>query len=236
MKQLFLSYAREDIEHARKLFNDLTESNIISVWADFNSLKPGEKWKYAIETAIKNSDFFIALLSSNSLNKKGYVQKELLTAFEILNEFPQNEIFIIPVRLEEYIPTNESIKDIHWVDMFPSWENGLKSILSVFNNIEESEIKIQRSNKEYIDVTFITVTNGNSYNLSLPIDIMVDHAIPELIETLSLPNKFENDWAVKYYLVSKTQQNRQLDGNLTFRQNGVKNGEIIGLNVNMDAG
>jgi hypothetical protein len=38
---------------------------------------------------------FLALLSQNSVTKRGYVQKELSEALDILDEFPSSEIFII---------------------------------------------------------------------------------------------------------------------------------------------
>jgi hypothetical protein len=44
--------------------------------------------------------FFIALLSSNSVDKVGDVQKELKGALEILDKYPES-VFIIPVRLDD---------------------------------------------------------------------------------------------------------------------------------------
>jgi hypothetical protein len=58
-------------------------------------------------------------------------------ALELLNEFPENEIFVVPVRLDECSPSHERLKIIHWVDLFPSYEKGLKKLESVvFHSID----------------------------------------------------------------------------------------------------
>jgi hypothetical protein len=40
-------------------------------WLDTQSLLGGQNWKIAIKDAIKNSRYFIPLLSSNSVEKVG---------------------------------------------------------------------------------------------------------------------------------------------------------------------
>jgi len=101
-------------------------------------LLPGQNWKIHITKAIKESKYFIALLSSNSLSKKGYVQKELKLALDILGEFPPEDIFVIPARLDDCLPQDEVLKYLHWADLFPAFENGLNEILRVL--VPESEI------------------------------------------------------------------------------------------------
>jgi hypothetical protein len=43
-------------------------------WFDEESLLAGQNWKNTITQAINKSKYFIALLSSNSVNKRGYIQ------------------------------------------------------------------------------------------------------------------------------------------------------------------
>ena len=68
MKKVFISYAHEDIKTALKLYNDL-QNNSISVWLDKKSLLPGQNWKIEIEKAITESEYFIALISENSVSR-----------------------------------------------------------------------------------------------------------------------------------------------------------------------
>ena len=125
---IFLSYAREDQDIAEKINKDLSSAGL-HVWFDKESLLPGQKWKVEIKRAIRECRYFIALLSSKSLSKRGYVQKEVKEALDLLDEFPESEIFLIPVRIDECNPSRETLNELHRVDLFPSYEEGLKKIL-----------------------------------------------------------------------------------------------------------
>lgn len=127
-EQIFLSYAREDVETAERIHNDLKKWGLNS-WFDREALRGGDRWKNAIKKAIRQSSHFIALLSSKSVTKRGYVQKELREALEVLDEVPESDIFIIPVRLDESEPSQDTLHELHWIDLFPSYEEGFKNIL-----------------------------------------------------------------------------------------------------------
>ncbi|MDP1624632.1 MAG: TIR domain-containing protein, partial [bacterium] len=71
----------------------------------------------AIEKAVENSDIVLVCLSNGSINKKGYVQKELRFALDIALEMPEETIFIIPLRLEECSPPR-SLRDWQYADYF----------------------------------------------------------------------------------------------------------------------
>jgi hypothetical protein len=124
LPSVFISYAREDRDSAQQLYRTLTAAGISS-WIDTECLQPGERWKTAIQQAIRNSRFFVALLSSHSVSKKGYVQKELRQALEVLELYPESEVFIIPMRLDDCDPGREELRDLNWIDLFPTWEPGL---------------------------------------------------------------------------------------------------------------
>jgi hypothetical protein len=128
--KVFISYAREDLEIAKKLRNDLEKAGI-NTWLDKEDLLPGQYWKTVIIREIKESSHFIALLSSKALSKEGFVQKELKTALEILDYLPSGRAFVIPARIDDCEPADEKLQDIHWADLFPSYEDGLNKILRV---------------------------------------------------------------------------------------------------------
>jgi formylglycine-generating enzyme required for sulfatase activity len=135
---VFISYAREDLRTAQKLYNDLKRAGA-NPWLDVESLLPGKRWRVEVKQAIRESRYFLAVLSSNSVSRRGYVHKEVAEALELLGEFPESEIFIIPARLDDCSPSHESLRDLHWVDMFPKWEDGLKKILLAIQVIPEDE-------------------------------------------------------------------------------------------------
>lgn len=140
--KVFISYAREDYETAKRLYDDLKAAGI-TPWMDKRDILIGQNWKLAVREAIKNSSFFLALISSHSVSKKGFVQSELKMAIEILDELPQSDIFCLPIRLDECTPPHERFKDIHWGDLFPSYEKGLKDIVRVFESLQDAVMSKQ---------------------------------------------------------------------------------------------
>ena len=127
-KSVFISYAREDFDFANKLYQDLKLAGI-EPWLDKISMKAGEKWQPAIRSAINDSKYFIPLLSSNSVQKKGYVQRELREALDILEGLSYKDIFVIPLRVEDCKVTNKKVNQYNIVDLFPDWKGGIKKVL-----------------------------------------------------------------------------------------------------------
>ncbi len=138
MIKLFLSYAREDRERVEKIYKKLLQNNF-SPWMDTKNILPGELWENSIENAIKNSDFFILCLSNNSI-KRGMIQKEIQIAFDIWSGMFENDIYFIPIRLEECkIP--ERISKFQFIDLF-SIENSFYKVIEAINEgIKRRNIK-----------------------------------------------------------------------------------------------
>jgi len=148
--KVFISYVREDYNIAKKLYDDLKIAGI-TPWMAKEDLLPGEKWKSSIDRAIKDSNYFIALFSSNSLSKTGYFHKEVKTAFEYFDTMPSTEIYLLPVRLDNTEPSEE-LKDLQWTDIFPSYEIGLKKILKVINRLKNNNNpEIEMNESQYTD-------------------------------------------------------------------------------------
>jgi len=124
--KIFISYAREDAEIALKINNDLNQKGLVT-WIDRKELLPGQNWRSKIKQEIKSCTHFITLLSPNS-NKRGFLQKEIKYAFEVLDEIPDEDIFIIPVRIKN-CKIIERFKDIHVVDLFPSYKDCIERII-----------------------------------------------------------------------------------------------------------
>ena len=56
---VFLSYAREDLQEAKRLCAELEDAGIY-VWFDEKDLLPGSRWEYEIEKAIRTGLLFTA--------------------------------------------------------------------------------------------------------------------------------------------------------------------------------
>ncbi|NVJ64059.1 MAG: TIR domain-containing protein [Flavobacteriaceae bacterium] len=143
---VFISYAREDAARAERLYMDLRKANI-DAWLDTKNLLPGQNWKREITKAIKNSAYFLALISERSVNKRGVVQKELKQALNVLEEVPSHHIFLIPVRLDETIPEDEELQNLNWVDLYPSYQKGINRILDVLDGLEKTPLELRENNQ-----------------------------------------------------------------------------------------
>jgi hypothetical protein len=80
----------------------------------------------------------VLLLSKAQVQKRGYVQSEIRLALRVLDEFPDNHVFLLPLRLDDCHPANDRLSEFHWVDLFPSWEEGLKKLRGVFLRVPEA--------------------------------------------------------------------------------------------------
>jgi TIR domain/SIR2-like domain len=127
-QNIFISYAREDEQAAQRLYSELKQRGV-EPWLDKESLLPGQIWRDEISKAIRNSRYFIAILSSNSVERRGYVQKELKEALDILDKLSQSKIFVIPVRLDECNVSHRKVNVLHIVDLFPNWRQGFEKVL-----------------------------------------------------------------------------------------------------------
>ena len=113
---VFISYAKEDRDKVLAIYRKLERRNL-KPWLDEYYLRPGCDWKMVVEETIRNCRFCLVLLSSKSVNKKGFVQKEISMALDVAEEIPKKDMFIIPVRLEDCeVPLR--LKKWQWVDIY----------------------------------------------------------------------------------------------------------------------
>ena len=134
--RIFLAHAGEDKPQVRQLYQQLHEAGY-QPWMDEVDLIPGQNWRDEIPKAIKGCDIFIACLSSRSVSKQGYVQREFRLALNQLAEVPAGEIYLIPLKLDDCeIPDlrqgeyGVNLRDIQWLDYGEAggWEKLLQAI------------------------------------------------------------------------------------------------------------
>jgi TIR domain len=114
--KVFLCHSSEDKEKAQELYYQLRNDGFFP-WLDEEDLKPGQNWKLEIEKAVRNCDVILICLSKQSVKKTGYVQKEIKEALDVAAEHPEQEIFLIPLKLEECDVPPE-LKKYQWVNLF----------------------------------------------------------------------------------------------------------------------
>ena len=130
LPQVFIAYGKEDEERAWRLCEDLNRAGF-SPWMDVRKLLAGQNWPRAIEAAIESSDFFVACFSANSVRKKGGFQSELRYALDCARQVPLDEIYIVPVRLDECAVPRTIQHELQYIDLFPDWDGGVERMLTM---------------------------------------------------------------------------------------------------------
>lgn len=127
--RVFICHAKEDHPVVNELVARLPADEF-DVWIDDKDLHPGEDWELKIREAVEQADAVIVCLSSKSVKKIGYVQKELRLILDIALLKPEGMIFVLPVRLDECTPPH-NLKRLQWADYFPenAREEAFKRIL-----------------------------------------------------------------------------------------------------------
>jgi hypothetical protein len=114
--KVFLCHASADKPKARELYRYLRRRGI-KPWFDEVDLVGGQDWQVEIPKALSTSDAIIICLTKNSVDKEGYIQKEIKFALDKALGMPEGRIFLIPVRFEECdVPF--SLSRYQWVDLF----------------------------------------------------------------------------------------------------------------------
>ena len=115
---VFLCHASQDKPVVRELYQRLLTESWIDPWLDEERLLPGQDWNLEIEKAVESSDAVIVCVSSVSVAKEGYVQKELRRVLNSALEKLEGAIFVLPVRLDD-CDYPRQLRDKQFIDYFP---------------------------------------------------------------------------------------------------------------------
>lgn len=127
--KVFISYSSGDREQVQKIYEHLLALGA-DPWYDQEDLLPGQNWDMEIRKGLDEADMILLCLSKKSVNKEGYVQRELRFAVDRGLEMPDGRIFLIPARLEE-CDLPYSLKSYQWVDLFKP--NGMDRLIKSLN-------------------------------------------------------------------------------------------------------
>jgi len=99
-KAVFLSYASQDAEAAKRICESLRQGGI-EVWLDQSALRGGDAWDQRIRQQIRDCALFIPIISVNTASRhEGYFRLEWDLADERTHKISRNRPFIIPVCLD----------------------------------------------------------------------------------------------------------------------------------------
>jgi hypothetical protein len=146
--KVFLCHASTDKPKVRELYRYLRRRGI-QPWFDEEHLVGGQDWQVEIPKALATSDAIIICLTKNSVDKEGYIQKEIKFALDKALEMPEGRIFLIPVKFEECeVPF--TLSRYQWVDL--TIESGYAKMMKALkfraSQLERSTVEVSKKNVE----------------------------------------------------------------------------------------
>jgi hypothetical protein len=253
--RVFLCHSSDDKQEVRRLYQRLL-SDGFDPWLDEEKLLPGQEWEHEITKAVRHSDVVIVCLSTGSINKNGYVQKEIRYALDVADEQREGTIFLIPLRLEE-CESPVRLRRWHWVDLFEdkgyerlkqslnsrASELGLSISTSYKPEPQDSSYvhlpillaKIPPENSPTISVLIWITKTNQRYQVEVPLDATVESLKEFLLKELKVVRRLENGELILYRINSKA-LGRLLHDNETIRESGVPEMDIFMLHAEFTAG
>jgi TolB-like protein/Tfp pilus assembly protein PilF len=115
---VFLSYASQDAEAARRICDALRASGI-EVWFDQSELRGGDAWDRQIRKQIKACALFIPVLSKHTHDRiEGYFRLEWKLAIDRSHLIAPDQTFLLPVAIDNTRQDDERVPDrfreVHW--------------------------------------------------------------------------------------------------------------------------
>jgi hypothetical protein len=97
---IFFSYASEDRDRVMGIHAYVDELGY-NTWIDRINLVGGQDWDLEISTAIEQAAIGLVFLSNKSVEKTGYVNKEIKRILDKMDMMPEGKVFMIPIRLDD---------------------------------------------------------------------------------------------------------------------------------------
>lgn len=184
--RVFLCHASVDKTQAKDLHTELIKAGF-NPWLDEANLLPGQDWALEIRRMLRNSGAVVVCMSCRSVQKTGYVQKEIKLALDIADEQPEGAIFVIPARLDKcQIP--DRLQKWHWVDLFkPDGKSRLTEALKrrhreleqqVENESEDSvELMVRQIVANFAGVSIDKIPENASFKRELGMDTVAKRLV-----------------------------------------------------------
>lgn len=111
---VFVSYAREDREHAEEIKRAFEEEGL-EVWLDRDRLESGEDWSLEIQSNIRKCSLFLPLLSRNAQRRvEGFFRKEWRWAIERAQGMDDRFPFIQPLLVDDTLAGSAGFPEYFW--------------------------------------------------------------------------------------------------------------------------
>lgn len=126
---VFVSYATPDRHRVVPLCDRLTEHGI-EVWIDFRRILPGQDWNLEIRRALARANIILVFVSNTSVDRRGYVQRELKAALDQQSERLADDIYVIPIILDDDTTIPEQVRRLQCIRSTEAdWEHRVEETI-----------------------------------------------------------------------------------------------------------
>jgi formylglycine-generating enzyme required for sulfatase activity len=145
--KVFLCHAHADRSIVRELYQRLKGEGWIDPWLDVAKILPGQHWTTVIRQSLAEADSVIILVSNNSIDREGFVQREMNYAWDLSLEKPRSVIYLIPLRLEDCeVPFD--LRERQWADYFGEGkEETYNALLQSLKLRHEQKLRIEAAER-----------------------------------------------------------------------------------------
>src|SRR5580658_2020106 len=108
---IFISYAREDTDAARRIA-DALERQGLEVWFDQSELRGGDAWDAKIRRQIRDCTLFLPVISANTqARREGYFRLEWRLADQRTHLMGREKAFLLPVCVDDMSEADADVPD-----------------------------------------------------------------------------------------------------------------------------
>ena len=123
-RAVFLSYASQDAEAARRITDALRAAGI-EVWFDQSELRGGDVWDQKIRHQIRDCALFLPIISSHTQERtEGYFRLEWRLADQRTHLMGRTRPFIVPVCVDDTPETDADVPDAFTAAQWTRLHNG----------------------------------------------------------------------------------------------------------------
>jgi TolB-like protein/predicted Zn-dependent protease len=120
-KAVFLSYAREDSDAARRVADALRAFGV-EVWFDQNELRGGDAWDQMIRSQIRTCALCVPIISATTQSRgEGYFRREWKIAVERMQDMASGVPYLLPVAIDETTQEEAAVPEeflrVQWTRM-----------------------------------------------------------------------------------------------------------------------
>ncbi len=157
-RAVFISYASQDAEAARRICEALRAADI-EVWLDQSELRGGDAWDQQIRRQIKDCALFIPIISAHTQARtEGYFRLEWHLAEQRKLLMTKNRPFLVPVCIDGTPESDAEVPDsftaVQWTrlrggETTPAFVERVSDLLSPKPSIRPSDVRSQAAAAPY---------------------------------------------------------------------------------------